>query len=1837
MNLEAEYRLSPVQRAIWAAAGEGSRLSARLRVTGEISTARLAEASQAVTNRHEALRLRLVRYPGLRIPLQSVADDDLAARGGTDAAEPEPLSVTLADGPDDSPEIVLSVSELFADTTSLHLIAADLAACYASQPTPEDEQERLQFLDVSEWQYEQAEAGEAGGADRQPVAVPPWRPALPDAPDDGPAAASTPGQAGLAQVRAVLPPTEAARLHAAAGLAQQEPADLLLTAWIWVLSQRRASEADPDQVLPVACYTTGRSFAGTDCVVGPLGHHYRLAVPIPPDDDAWCLLNAVAGAVRETAQRPWPEPVTEPEVAAGFAAVSTADLASVCGLGASQAVVDVPRPCGSPHLTAILGGPDVSLTIRYDPAQVRVAAMDWLLDALLAAVNSLPDALAGALPLATVGDVELALLSSWAGLPSPQPAQTLTGLLAAGIAAATPSAPAVIAADETLTFAQLAASAQDLAVQLRREGVAPRDPVAVLADRSAQTIVALLGVLLSGAVYVPVDPDTPALRLRRLGDAVGARILLVGGSGRAVVGWADADRKVLEISGPASRDIPAPILFGADPAEPGDPAYLIFTSGTSGTPCPVVVEHSSVACLLRALSETVFRAQGPALRVVVNAPFTFDASIKQIIQLACGHTLCLVPEKVRQDGAAFLRYLRDVRADVLDVTPTHLRILLDAADPGDAFPARLLLVGGEAIDSGLWRRLAGLDGTRCVNVYGPTECTVDATWAEIMPGEEPSIGRPLPGVLAWVLDERLRPVPAGVAGELCLAGPQLARGYLSDEEATGRRFVTAPLPGGELRLYRTGDRVRHRRDGRIEYLGRFDQQVKIRGFRVEPAEVEAVLREHQGVADAVVVSRDDGGGARLAGYVTRSRDAAPRLDLDRVHGINPHETRYLHDEIFVQQVYLRHGVTLRDDAVVFDVGANIGMFSLFTELCCPTAMVYAFEPVPEAFAALQRNSVGHDLHARLFSYGLSDTDREADFTHYPGYSVMSGQSEYADAAAEISVIRSYLSNEASSGDQDASELLDHMDEVLAERFAGVRRRCRVRPLSDVIDELGVTGIDLLKIDVQRAEQDVLAGIADRHWPLIRQIVAEVHDAIGTGTEGRIDNLAALAEAHGFDVRIEQDELLQGTDRYTLYAVRPEYAGDPRPVRAAAQDSTAAPLDGTAVRHWLADRLPAHMVPSVTVLEQLPRTANGKIDRRALPSPAAGHRGGAGAGPATPGEEILLEVWRETLGIEGGLGVDDNFFQLGGDSIRGIQMQAAALLRGIQFPLPAVFTHQTVRELAQVASPVPSDGEHESSPAAPGAFALLTGQERTRLPAGLSDAYPMTSLQLGMVLHTELSGSPASYHNVTLHEMADHYDPAALRSALDAIIARHVIARTSFDLGSYGEPLQLVHARVRAPLTVTGLGELADDKLQRRLAEEIERERMLPFRLGSAPLFRVRVLTAGNRWWLQFSEYHAILDGWSLHLLLSELTARYGALAAGQAAALAEGNPDPPSFRRFVELERAARADPETRQFWARYLDGIRPAWLGSPPGRSAHTDSLLPVAVRSGLGVDLRKAAAEWSVPVKSLMCAVHVRALGEAMDRRDVVTGLVVGCRPEEPGADRTLGLFLNTVPLAVRLDDDSLAGLAQRIWAREQSLMGYHRLPLADIQRIAGQGELFDTFVNVTQFHPVPEPTGAPAARIIASTPIPVEVGFALAADFETEPATGEVTLTLQLSSQLIDPAVAERLATRYAALLELAAQADATPLPATGADVPASPPDGRSAWDRRARDLWCELLGTSPVGPGADLRTAGGDSLLALRLVSTMRARHGCVIALQEFLDQPRFEVLVTMCQQAAEASR
>ncbi|TDF92725.1 non-ribosomal peptide synthetase [Paenibacillus piri] len=431
-----------------------------------------------------------------------------------------------------------------------------------------------------------------------------------------------------------------------------------------------------------------------------------------------------------------------------------------------------------------------------------------------------------------------------------------------------PDRVAVVAEQESLTYRELDEKANRLAGELRSRGIGREDAVALLLDRSIDTIVAMLAVLKAGGAYLPIDPENPDQRLQFIFQDSGARCLIAHERHAARASALYSGEIInIDLTPPTgSPDRQAPVN------ESGDLAYMMYTSGTTGKPKGVMIEHRQVLHLIEALRGQVYSLYDyTVLNVALLAPFHFDASVQQIFaSLLLGHTLFIVPGSSTVDGHALAAYYRSRRIDVTDGTPAHLQMLL-AAGSLQGVDIRHMLIGGEALPYETVRQLLDLftrsaTAPAITNVYGPTECCVDASAYDIVPplsagdrsGSFVPIGRPLGNNRLYILDAYGKLQPTGIPGELCIAGDGVGRGYLNLPELTAERFAADPFVPGES-MYRTGDLVCRRADGVIEFVGRMDNQVKIRGYRIELGEIESALLNHKQVTQAAVIGKSEKG------------------------------------------------------------------------------------------------------------------------------------------------------------------------------------------------------------------------------------------------------------------------------------------------------------------------------------------------------------------------------------------------------------------------------------------------------------------------------------------------------------------------------------------------------------------------------------------------------------------------------------------------------------------------------------------------------------------------------------------------------------------------------------------------------------------------------------------------------------------------------------------------------------------------------------------------------------------------------------------------------------------
>ncbi|MED1738743.1 amino acid adenylation domain-containing protein [Bacillus swezeyi] len=462
-------------------------------------------------------------------------------------------------------------------------------------------------------------------------------------------------------------------------------------------------------------------------------------------------------------------------------------------------------------------------------------------------------------------------------------------------AAKIPEKTALVFEGKQISYRELNEQANRLARTLRKRGIGPDAPAAVLMERSERTITAILGILKAGGAYVPLDPSFPSERIQFMLKDSDAKVVITDKAFEADTA------EVLSFSAALSETKESgnlPSSAGADHL-----AYIIYTSGTTGRPKGVMIEHRQVHHLVRGLQQAVDTYDQADLKIAILAPFHFDASVQQIFtSLLLGKSLYIVPKRVVSDGRALSAYYRRHQIDVTDCTPSHLQLLI-AADDLRGIKLRHMLVGGEALSRVAIEKLLRLFAETAesvpfiTNVYGPTETCVDAS-AFTIPhdGHFPydtayvPIGRPLGNNRFYILDENGALLPDGVEGELYIAGDGAGRGYLNLPDMTKEKFSADPFVPGYV-MYRTGDMARWLPDGTVDFIGRKDDQVKIRGYRIELGEIESVLQQAPNTEKAVVLTRQgSAGGLEVCAYVVPKNGSAVS-----VHKLREHLSKQLPD------------------------------------------------------------------------------------------------------------------------------------------------------------------------------------------------------------------------------------------------------------------------------------------------------------------------------------------------------------------------------------------------------------------------------------------------------------------------------------------------------------------------------------------------------------------------------------------------------------------------------------------------------------------------------------------------------------------------------------------------------------------------------------------------------------------------------------------------------------------------------------------------------------------------------------------------------------------------------
>ncbi|MFF5232192.1 amino acid adenylation domain-containing protein [Dactylosporangium sp. NPDC000521] len=827
--------LTPAQHGVWITeqtlpAGPAYHLAVTIRFTGALDVDRLAAAVAAVVARHPVLAGAVDEDAVALVP--AGAEVTLVVRpggsGGSGGSGGEADVADLVAAPFDlrrgplarftllrtAPgEHLLCVvaHHLVFDGTSKQVLVADLATAYNGGTLPTADAPAAESI---------VDTAAAAGfwATRWQEPAPAQLPGLRHA--VGGAAVAVPftiGTAALAETAATLGVTHF---------------ELLIAAWHALL--RRYGNGT---------VTTAVELSTADRAAPRIGLHVN-ELPVSTTPDPAQPFAAFARAVRAQLREMYPHravPLSHavrltPRAALAPLTVSYRRRAEPPAFDGVDTAVDWLVFPGAVRGTAnlqLVEGPSVvegSLHLVAGSFAAEQVAAEF--QALLAAAVAAPGTAVADLALPSTADVPAV---------GPAPRDTVVDRFLARVAA-DPAAEAVVCGDRRISYGRLGAAAAGLADRLRRQGIGPGSLVGIALPRTAELLVAVLGVLETGAAYLPLDPSYPAERIAFIRDDAGAALVLTP---------ADVP---LSLSGGGDT---AAVLPAAD-----DVAYVIYTSGSTGKPKGVAVPHGALTNLVDAMRDHLGAAAGDTWLGLTSLSFDIS-TVELLLPLTVGARIVLVPPDRHRDAATQLRLIDGHGVTHVQATPSGWRLLLEAGlSRGDL----VAVTGGEALPADLAARLAPLV-RRLVNAYGPTETTVWSALADIAPDAPVTIGGPVANTTLHVLDDALRPVPDGIAGELWIGGVGVAHGYRGRGGLTADRFRPDPFGAPGARIYGTGDRVRRGPSG-LEFLGRVDNQVKLRGHRIEPGEIEARLATHPAVAQAAVVLADPHGPrARLVAYV----------------------------------------------------------------------------------------------------------------------------------------------------------------------------------------------------------------------------------------------------------------------------------------------------------------------------------------------------------------------------------------------------------------------------------------------------------------------------------------------------------------------------------------------------------------------------------------------------------------------------------------------------------------------------------------------------------------------------------------------------------------------------------------------------------------------------------------------------------------------------------------------------------------------------------------------------------------------------------------------------------
>jgi amino acid adenylation domain-containing protein/non-ribosomal peptide synthase protein (TIGR01720 family) len=1288
-----------------------------------------------------------------------------------------------------------------------------------------------------------------------------------------------------------------------------------------------------------------------------------------------------------------------------------------------------------------------------------------------------------------------------------------------------PEAAAAAEGLRTWSYAELDVRSRAVSSRLIESGIGRGDRVAICMPRSLEVLAALLGTLRAGAAFCPLDPSHPEARKRELLDDLQAAAVLVAGpdviEDETVEGFEIIDVAALD----SSIAEAATEVIRAD-----DLAYLIYTSGSTGRPKAAMLSHGGLVNYLQWAARTYL--EGTVCDFPLYSSLAFDLTITSLfLPLLTGGKVRIYNEREYTPGLEILSVFADDDVDIVKLTPSHLDLLRHHGT--SCTRIRKLIVGGEEFKTALARSIVErLPGVAIYNEYGPTEATVGCMVHRFDPatddGATVPIGVPAANTHILVIDDYGQPTPSGVTGEMVVSGPGVALGYWNRPALSREKFDIDPATG--VRRYRTGDLARWASNG-LEFLGRADDQVKVRGVRIELGEVEARLLAHPGVRAAAVSVHE----SALADNAERCRVCGlsanyPSADIDgtgicadcRDYGRFEREVdRYFRTPADLHRVFddvkRRHSGGLYD-CIALTSGGKDSTYMLYQ-----LVRVYGLRPLvftldngylserALANVRLACDDLGLDVEvgrtphmAAIFAdslrrhcnvcHGCFKTIYTLSMTraHELGIdTIVTGLSRgqlFETRLADTFRARQFDPEEIDALVKDARRVYHQVDDAVRDLLD-----TRIFDDSTVIDEIDF--VDFYRyVDVELAEvYDYLdkATVWQRPEDTGRSTNCLIND-VGIYIHKKQRGYHNYALPYSWDVRLGHkqrdaavDELDDDIDEPRVRQILEEIgydetgAGELSDQRHLVAYYVGEPgLTQASVRQFLSDYLPSAVIPTYLVsLDALPLTANGKLDRRALPAPTnpGGALDSSYVEATTALQKQLVSIWQNLMNVDR-IGIDDNFFELGGDSVMSIQITAMVNALRWQMAPTQLFKFPTIRLLAE---DLESGTETPTVLPASEPSILVKEQDREQLeillgPVAprLEDAYPLSPTQAGMLFQTLSAEQKGVYVGQARWTLSGRVDVERLCSAYEDLVIEHPVLRSRVLWNGLGEPMQVTGDWgppdiVRLEWSGRSSAEIATGL--KRLMHDTWRQ---GFDLERAPAVRLTVVVeSAELTHLHWATHHMLLDGWSAQMLLAEWLERYEALAAG----VDFHRPQGCAYRDFIAWVRS-KDEQQSRQFWTRYLDGLD-SGTKLPLGLRGASPSIVrrewDLRLSEEGSAALRQLASGTRVTLNSVFQGAWALLLSRYCDRPDVVFGATFSGRNGDlAGIDRAIGLLINTLPIRLNVDEEK--GISEWLGEVQANLLAvseFEHSSLAEVQAVSPLGpggELFDSIV-VFENYPV------------------------------------------------------------------------------------------------------------------------------------------------------------------------